>query len=221
MTSSPSRSFSPRFGAALAYADAKHRGHIRKATDIPYISHLMSVSALVMEHGGDEDLAIAALLHDLIEDRSGKDPESLRDEIEANFGARVLAVVEGCSDSTSSEGKGPWKKRKRAYLASLARKPSDVLLVSCADKLHNARAIVGDYRFGDESFWTRFTVGKKDATEGRRKTLWYYRELVRAFRARGEAAPPMLVALLADTVRELHLLAKERGAELKAADLDF
>jgi len=221
MTSSPSRAFSPRFGAALAYADAKHRGHVRKSTDIPYVSHLMAVSALVMEHGGDEDLAIAALLHDLIEDRSGKDPEGLGKEIEANFGARVLRIVKGCSDSTSSEGKGPWKKRKRAYLAHLADADPDVLLVSCADKLHNARAILGDYRFGDESFWTRFTVGKKDASAGRRKTLWYYRELVKAFRARGEDAPPMLVALLADTVRELHLLAKERGAELAPADLDF
>lgn len=220
MTSSPSRSFSPRFGAALAYADAKHRGHIRKATDIPYISHLMSVSALVMEHGGDEDLAIAALLHDLIEDRSGKDPEGLSKEIEANFGKRVLDVVLGCSDSTSSN-RPEWEVRKRAYLAHLGEAHPDVLLVSCADKLHNARAILGDYRFGDESFWTRFTVGKKDAAEGRRKTLWYYRELVKAFRARGDDAPPMLVALLADTVRDLHLLAKERGAELKAADLDF
>ena len=220
MTNSPSRSLSPRYGEALAFAHETHLGHVRKGTAIPYVSHLMSVSALVMEHGGDEDLAIAALLHDAIEDMAGDDPEPLKREIASRFGKRVLDVVLGCSDSTSSNKPG-WAERKRAYLAHLADADPDVLLVSCADKLHNARAILGDYRFGDESFWSRFTTGKHDPTEGRRKTLWYYRELVKAFRARGGDAPPMLVALLADTVRELHLLANERGAALEAVDLDI
>lgn len=220
MTNSPSRSLSPRYGEALAFAHETHLGHVRKGTGIPYVSHLMSVSALVLEHGGDEDLAIAALLHDAIEDMAGDDPEPLKREIASRFGERVLDVVLGCSDSTSSK-KPEWEARKRAYLAHLADAEPDVLLVSCADKLHNARAILGDYGFGDESFWSRFTTGRNDPAEGRRKTLWYYRELVKAFRARGEAAPPMLVALLADTVRELHLLATERGAALEPVDLDF
>lgn len=220
MTSSPSPSLTPRYGEALAFAHKTHFGHVRKGTGIPYVSHLLSVSALVMEHGGDEDLAIAALLHDAIEDMTGDDPEPLKDTIASRFGKRVLDVVLGCSDSTSSNKPG-WEERKRAYLAHLADAHPDVLLVSCADKLHNARAILGDYRFGDESFWTRFNTGRSDAAEGRHKTLWYYRELVKAFRARGDDAPPMLVALLDDTVRELHLLANERGAELKAGDFDF
>ncbi len=212
MNEKTTRSFTVRYGAALAFADAKHRNHVRKGTDIPYVSHLLSVSALVMEHGGDEDQAIAGLLHDVIEDRAGSDPAPLREEIAANFGERVLAIVTGCSDSESSANKPDWETRKRAYLEHLARAPADVLLVSCADKLHNARAILADYRELGESLWARFTVGQGNVEKGREKTLWYYRQLVEAFEARGEEVPARLVEELRRVVLSLHELVSSSGS---------
>lgn len=165
--------FTERFAEALKYAAQEHRCQLRKGTTIPYISHLMSVSALVWENGGDEDQAIAGLLHDVIEDA---DPPSavprIRKEILEKFGQHVLDLVEGCTDGEqdASGEKAPWKERKESYLANLRHEPAELLLVSCCDKLHNARAILTDLITYGESFFNRFT-GKKEGT------LWYYRQL--------------------------------------------
>ncbi len=172
--------YTDRFAQALQYAAHEHRCQLRKGTKIPYISHLMSVSALVWENGGDEDQAIAGLLHDVIEDA---DPPyavpRIRDEILSKFGPRVLALVEGCTDGEpdASGEKAPWKQRKENYLNHLQHEPIDLLLVSCCDKLHNARAILTDLLTCGESLFDRFT-GKKDGT------LWYYRKLTSIYHSK-------------------------------------
>lgn len=172
--------FTDRFAEAFKYAAQEHRCQLRKDTTIPYISHLMSVSALVWENGGDEDQAIVGLLHDVIEDA---DPPSavprIRKEILEKFGQRVLDLVEGCTDGEqdASGEKAPWKERKETYLAHLRHEPAKLLLVSCCDKLHNTRAILTDLITHGESFFNRFT-GKKEGT------LWYYRELSNIYQER-------------------------------------
>jgi (p)ppGpp synthase/HD superfamily hydrolase len=188
---------SSRFDNAFVFASRLHADQVRKGTRIPYIAHLMSVAAIVLEHGGDEDEVIAALLHDAVEDRGG---QATRDEISARFGERVARIVDGCTDAIpdSDGGKGEWGPRKQAYIAHLAEAEPSVLLVSTADKLHNARAILGDYRDIGEKLWERFN-GKKDGT------LWYYKALAKAFQASGKHA--RLVAELDRTVEELHKLA--------------
>lgn len=163
----------PRFRKALPYAAHLHRSQVRKATRVPYVAHLLAVASLVLEDGGDEDEVIAALLHDAVEDQGGK--PTLR-AIRARFGPRVARIVEGCTDADTVP-KPPWRERKERYLARLRREPRSVLRVSAADKLHNARTLLGDYRRVGERLWARFTGGR----EG---TLWYYRSLVRRFRAR-------------------------------------
>ena len=182
---------SPRFEEALKYAAQVHNDQYRKGTRVPYVSHVLAVAALVLEHGGTEDEAIGALLHDAVED-CGVTVEELHDR----FGAEVAAIVAGCSDSFSSDRgeKAPWLGRKQAYLAHLATASPSVLLVSAADKIHNARAILADYRVLGESLWSRFKGGRDD-------TLWYYRSLVSEFRKRGHH--PALVAELARVVGEL------------------
>ena len=215
------RVFTARFGQALRFADDWHRGHFRKGTDLPYISHLLAVAALVMEHGGDEDQAISALLHDVIEDRAGPDPEPLKRDIESEFGTRVLATVLGCSDAHGPEEKAPWKARKQAYIAHLAEASDDVLLVSCADKVHNLRTILVDYRQLGEGFWTRFSVAGGDPWVGRAETLWYYRELARAFRARLPALPAAMLDELVDVLRAVQELAAQRGARFSEDELQI
>jgi (p)ppGpp synthase/HD superfamily hydrolase len=163
---------SPRLGAAFEYACQLHADQPRKGTTIPYIAHLMAVAALVMEHGGGEDEAIAALLHDAIEDQNHDG--SVPGEIGTRFGPKVLALVEACSDSRGPD-KPDWRPRKEAYLTHLRSAPANVRLIAAADKLHNARAILGDYRRMGEDLWERFT-------EGRDEQLWYYRSLVSALR---------------------------------------
>jgi len=155
-----------RFPAALLFAERVHHGQRRKGTGIPYIAHVMAVAALVLEHGGDEDEAIGALLHDAAEDGGG---EAMLAEIRAHFGDIVGDIVLGCSDSLveNPAEKRPWLERKQAYLEHLAEASAAVCLVSAADKLHNVRAITRDYRAGGEVVWTRFNGGR----EG---TLWYY-----------------------------------------------
>jgi (p)ppGpp synthase/HD superfamily hydrolase len=154
---------------AFAHAARIHAAQRRKGTDIPYVSHLMAVAGIVLEHGGDEQLAIAALLHDAIED-CGAEQEA---EIAARFGPRIAAIVRDCTDA-DVQPKPPWRARKEAYLAHLAHTGRDSLLVSAADKLHNARAIVADLRTHGPAMMSRFTAG----AEG---TLWYYRALADAF----------------------------------------
>jgi (p)ppGpp synthase/HD superfamily hydrolase len=156
----------PRFLRAFEFAAQKHRGQTRKASTIPYIAHLMGVASLVLEAGGDEDLAIAALLHDVVEDCGGA--PMLR-EVRRRFGARVAKVVEGCTDADSFP-KPPWRERKENYISHLKKVDADTRVVSAADKLNNVRSILSDYRAIGESVWSRFNGGR----EG---TLWYYRTL--------------------------------------------
>jgi (p)ppGpp synthase/HD superfamily hydrolase len=157
---------STRFNEAFLFAAKKHAAQTRKHTRIPYIAHLMSVAALVLEAGGDEDLAIAALLHDVVEDCGGK---PMLEEVRRGFGNRVAHVVAGCTDADTYP-KPPWRQRKEIYLQHLKGADADVRLVSAADKLHNVREILKDYREGGELVWQRFK-GKREGT------LWYYRAL--------------------------------------------
>ena len=196
----PKPVLSERFGAALGFAVSLHRRQSRKGTRIPYASHLLAVAATVLEHGGSEREAIAALLHDAIEDQAGRDPAPLKHEIKKRFGKAVLDIVLACSDAETSVKKPPWKERKLGYITHLAKVSDSVLLVSIADKIHNARAILRDYGTDAEALWSRFNGGR----EG---TLWYYRQLVEAFRARGR---PVLVAELDATVSELERRAAAR-----------
>lgn len=184
---------SERFAAALGYATELHARQVRKGSGVPYIAHLLAVTALVLEYGGDEDTAIAALLHDAVEDQGGA---ATRAAIAARFGEPVAAIVDGCSD-TDVVPKPPWQARKEAYIAHVAAAPPAVLLVSAADKLHNARSILADYRQVGEALWERFTGSRAG-------TLWYYRALVTAYRQ--TVAPPALVDELDRTVTELERL---------------
>jgi (p)ppGpp synthase/HD superfamily hydrolase len=156
----------PRFLKAFEFAAAKHAGQARKASTIPYIAHLIGVASLVLEAGGDEDLAIAALLHDVVEDCGGV---PMLKEVRRRFGARVAEVVDGCTDSYG-EPKPPWRERKENYIAHLKKADAGTRLVSAADKLNNVRSILSDYRAIGESIWSRFNGGRDG-------TLWYYRTL--------------------------------------------
>lgn len=163
-----------RFDEALHYATRHHARQLRKGTSIPYSAHLLAVSSLVLEMGGDEDEAIAGLLHDVVEDGGG--PAALA-EIGERFGAVVAGIVEANSDSITEEGeeKGEWFARKRDYVDSIATKSPGALRVSLADKLHNARSILIDYRTHGDALWARFRQGQGLATRV------YYRELAAAF----------------------------------------
>jgi (p)ppGpp synthase/HD superfamily hydrolase len=156
----------PRLQRAFRYAAEKHAGQTRKQSAVPYLSHLMAVASLVLEAGGDEDMAIAALLHDVVEDCGGM--PRLR-EVRKQFGPRVAKIVEGCTDAFV-EPKPEWLERKKNYLREVKHADAETRLVSAADKLHNVRTILADYRQDGESVWKRFS-GKKEGT------LWYYRAL--------------------------------------------
>ncbi|MGH9664590.1 MAG: HD domain-containing protein [Bryobacteraceae bacterium] len=181
---------SSRFEEALAYAARLHACQCRKGGSIPYVSHLLAVASLAIEHGADEDEAIAALLHDALEDqpRDGK----TRREIRERFGERVLSIVEGCTDAEDSPKPG-WRERKARFIAQIGAADASVRLVAASDKLHNVRSILVDYRRHGESVWSRFTRGKDG-------TLWYYHEVAKALRSAG--ANP-LVEELERTVEEL------------------
>lgn len=155
-----------RFVSAMAYAYQVHHGQRRKGTGIPYIAHVLGVTAIAMEYGADEDEAIGALLHDAAEDGGG---EATLAEIRARFGDAVADIVLGCSDSLveDPEDKLPWRERKENYLAHIGNASQSVCLVSASDKLHNVRAIIRDLREHGEEVWERFQ-GKRDGT------LWYY-----------------------------------------------
>ena len=162
-----------RFTAALTLACLLHRTQARKGTQIPYVSHLLAVAALALEYGADEDEAIAAVLHDAVEDQGGR---STLDFINWCFGDRVAAIVQQCSDADVLP-KPPWKGRKELYLAHLEDVGPSTLLVSACDKLHNARAILADLRTVGDAIWGRFNGGRDG-------TLWYYRSLIKVFRRR-------------------------------------
>jgi GTP pyrophosphokinase len=173
---------SARFTDAVSLAMTLHAGDLRKGTTIPYSAHLLGVCALVLADGGDEDEAIAALLHDALEDHGDAITAG---DLDRRFGARVARIVVGCSDTPPGFAGGPkppWRERKDAYLAHLGGAEPDELRVSLADKLYNARAILADLRAGGPSVWTRFNAGR----DGQ---LWYYQALVEGFRARAVESP--------------------------------
>jgi (p)ppGpp synthase/HD superfamily hydrolase len=166
-----------RFATALTYALHHHRDHLRKGTQIPYASHLLSVASLVMDmESGSEDEVIAALLHDVVEDGGGH-AASL--QIRERFGLAVQQMVLENSDSrTGEEQKAPWRQRKEEYIEAVGRKSPGALRVSIADKLHNARAILTDLRTHGDAVWLRFRAGSAP------DVIWYYRGLVEAFEGR-------------------------------------
>jgi len=188
-----------RFRAALVFAAEAHDGQRRKGTEIPYIAHLLGVTAIVLEYGGDEDQAIAALLHDAIEDQGG---DVMRRRILERFGEHVTGMVNDCTDAEVVP-KPPWKERKLAYLAHIPSAAADSLLVSMADKLHNSRAILRDLRHEGLGVFERFKGGHDG-------TLWYYRSLVEAFSARDpRGAARALLDELSHTVDEMERVAGE------------
>jgi (p)ppGpp synthase/HD superfamily hydrolase len=163
-----------RFAQAALYAIELHRTQTRKATSIPYVSHLFAVCSLVLEDGGSEDEAIAALLHDGPEDQGGR---AVLDDIRVRFGHAVATMVAALSDAMPAFGeeKPPWRARKEAYLRHLESASGSVLRVSLADKLHNARSILVDLRADGEAVWDRFNAGRADQA-------WYYGRLLSTFR---------------------------------------
>lgn len=183
-----------RFEKALVFATRLHSGQKRKGREVPYVAHLLGVAALVLEHGGDEDTVIAALLHDAVEDQGGA---VIREAIRKEFGERVVEIVNGCTDADTTP-KPDWWKRKEVYIEHLFHEAGkDVRLVSLADKLHNARAILMDLRENGEALWERFNGGKDG-------TLWYYRELNEVFQ---ETAPGPLADELQRVTDEIMQLA--------------
>ena len=181
-----------RFREALDYAATLHAAQVRKGSQVPYVAHLLGTAAIVLEHGADEDEAIAALLHDAVEDQGGA---ATRQQIRDRFGSRVAGIVDGCTDADTTP-KPPWRARKETYLAHLLTADASVHLVSAADKLYNARSIVANYRLLGESLWERFT-GRKSGT------LWYYREVATVLE---RVWPGPLVDELVRTVDDLERL---------------
>lgn len=187
----PSPCYSERLDAALALAAAAFRARTRKGSHIPYLSHLLSVLALVMEQEANEDVCIAALLHDYVEDIEG----ATLAEVESRFGPRVAQLVEACTDAQTLP-KPPWRPRKEAHLARMATMDGDMRLLITADKVHNLRTLNQDYPHLGESLWTRFRGGRDG-------TLWYYTE---ACRVLGEGwSHPLLEQLKS----QVHLLLQQ------------
>lgn len=186
----------PRFLQAFSFAAEKHAGQARKASSIPYLAHLMGVASLVLEFGGDEDMAIAALLHDVVEDCGGK---PMLEEVRERFGNRVAKIVDGCTDSYATP-KEPWRVRKDQYIHHLKSADADVRLVSAADKLNNVRSILADHRDVGDAVWARFNGGR----EG---TVWYYRSLLEEFL---RVQPSRLIRELEIEIRQLEAIAESR-----------
>jgi (p)ppGpp synthase/HD superfamily hydrolase len=165
----PSTASSAKFQEALVYAAMAHAGQLRKGSQIPYLSHLLAVTAIALENGATEEEAIAALLHDTVEDAGGK---ARLADIAARFGNSVATIVAGCSD-TDTTPKPPWRERKLTHLAHLGHAPVPVKFVKAADSLHNARSVLADYCAIGDTLWTRFKGGKEGM-------LWYLRAVVTA-----------------------------------------
>lgn len=180
-----------RFNDALCYAADLHRHQVRKGdVKVPYVGHLLGVASIVIEEGADEDTAIAALLHDAVEDQGG---HGRLEDIRRRFGDRVASIVAECTDAYE-ERKPAWKKRKEAYVAHLAVATPEARLVSAADKLYNARSILRDHRRVGARVWERFSASRDEIR-------WYYQAVVEKLRASGDH--PRLVDELARTVAEL------------------
>jgi (p)ppGpp synthase/HD superfamily hydrolase len=205
----------PQFSAAVEYARELFAGDTRKETGAPYLSHLLAVAAIVLEHGGNEDAAIAGVLHDAAEDHGGR--ERLED-IRRRFGSAVADIVATCSDSLEPEGapKAPWWERKVAYLDALARADSASVLVAAADKLHNARAVRTDYRAHGAVLWTRF-----NADAGRSGTLWYHRRVVEVLPPRLPAGASALGAELTDAVAAIVAAVAAHEADATQLERDY
>jgi (p)ppGpp synthase/HD superfamily hydrolase len=169
-TTARARKLSDRFTEALVYTTELHARQRRKGTDVPYIAHLLGVAAIVLEDGGDEDEAIAALLHDAVEDQGGPPTLAI---ISERFGKRVADIVQGCTDA-DTHPKPPWQERKEEYIAHVRHASPSVRRVSLADKVHNARAILHDQRQIGDAIFDRFAGGKAG-------TIWYYRTLAHVF----------------------------------------
>jgi (p)ppGpp synthase/HD superfamily hydrolase len=185
-----------RFLDAVALAEEVHGRQRRSGTDVPYLAHLLVVTGLVLEDGGDEDEAVAAMLHDSVEQGGG---QQMLNRVEQRFGPRVAAIVEACSDTVEEDHDERWIERKRRYLEHLPNIEDDgALRVSLADKLHNVRSLVREYREAGDALWGRFT--EKTPQE----QLWYYRRLLEFFR---ERRPGPLTEDLARAVDELETLA--------------
>lgn len=189
---------SPRFELALQYACWLHAGQLRKGTSIPYVAHLLSVAGLALEYGADEDEAIAALLHDVVEDAGGKARAA---DVRHRFGDRVAEIVQGCTDA-DTHPKPPWQSRKEAYIAGLAHVLPSARFISCCDKLHNARSIVSDLRQHGDRVWQKFAGGKDGS-------LWYYNTLCQEYRRLDVCQP--LVEELERTLTVMQELAAGAG----------
>ena len=199
------------FESALKYASRLHAKQTRKGSDAPYISHLLAVAAIVLEHGGTEKEAIAALLHDAVEDQGGR---KTLEEIRRRYGKRVARIVAACSD-TDQLPKPPWRERKEAYVERLRSEPYSVRLVVAADKLHNARDLLSSYRVQGEDLWSHFNGGRDG-------TLWYYRAVVDALVAAAEPEENQLRAIIDEidrTLAALQQLMAERDLTAPATDL--
>jgi len=188
---------SERFEKALAYAARVHRDQKRKGSGTPYVGHLLGGASLVLEYGGGEEEVIGALLHDAVEDQGGV---RRLEEIRNLFGEEVAHIVAGCSDSFTPI-KPPWRQRKEDYLAHLPTADISTRLVSCADKLHNARSILKDFRMMGNEVWGRFRGGREGS-------LWYYRSLANEFLERG---PHPIAEELARAVAEMERLVQEEN----------
>jgi (p)ppGpp synthase/HD superfamily hydrolase len=170
MSATPQPILSDRFPRAVRLAVELHRGQARKGTATPYVAHVLGVASLALEHGADEDEAIAALLHDGPEDNGGIDTLN---RIRVDFGERVAHIVDGCTD-TYEDPKPPWLARKRAYVEHATAADESIVLVSAADKLYNATSLLADLRTFGDAVWHRFNAQRSDV-------LWYYRALVAAY----------------------------------------
>ncbi len=188
-----------RFEDALTYAASLHACQVRKGTGIPYISHLLAVCALVLEDGGSEDEAIAALLHDAAEDHGG---EATLNDIRERFGDRARDIVGECSD-TFEDPKPPWHQRKERYVAHLEEASPSALRVSLADKLHNVRSTLRDHREIGEQVWERFNANRDEI-------VWYYRSLAEVFARR---RPGRMADELVETVGGLDRLDSQPAAD--------
>ena len=195
----------PEYADAFLMAAEVHARQVRKGSQIPYLAHLMAVSALVLDFGGDEGCAIAALLHDTVEDSD--DGWAMEARIRARFGDRVADIVMACSDAVAVPGepKPPWHARKQRYIAELETASHDALLVSACDKLHNARAVLGDLRLHGDALWQRFS------TRSGPDQVWYYRSVADVFSRR-------LPGPLADELQRVVGMMAELELELRQPD---
>ena len=188
---------SPRMDEALELAIRLHGHDTRKKCKVPYLAHVLNVCALVIQDGGDEDEAVAALLHDALEDKPG---EITVGEIQARFGGKVAGIVTLCTDTVEGfkgGDKGPWRERKERYLNAVRHHDPALLRVTVADKIDNARAIIFDHKHVGEQIWKRFNAGRDDQ-------MWYYGAAIQVYRDVGFKGP--LLEELEALVEELKLL---------------